>query len=147
MIPATMEGTVEKTPSRRIFIVSYVFQIIAAFILLQTLYFKFTGAPESVYIFTKLGVEPWGRYATGTMELIAGILILIPRTIIYGAILSLGVISGALMAHLTILGTVLVIDGQSDHGSLFMLALTVFVSSLIVIFFHRRDIPVVGKRF
>ena len=142
-----MPGTAAKHYSAGIWIVSYVFQLLAAIILLQTLYFKFTGAPESVYIFTKLDAEPWGRYLSGTMELFAGIMILIPRTVIYGAILSLGVISGALVAHLTVLGIVLTIDGQSDHGSLFALAVTVFVSSLVVIFLHRKEIPVLGKKF
>tara|TARA_R100000027_G_scaffold18483_1_gene13306 strand:+ start:3886 stop:4311 length:426 start_codon:yes stop_codon:yes gene_type:complete len=124
---------------------SYFFRLLAAVILLQTLYFKFTGAAESVYIFTKLGAEPWGRYLSGTMELIAGILILMPKKGVYGSILSLGVISGAIAAHLTVLGVVLVINGKSDHGSLFALAVTVFVSSLIVLILHRKEIPVIGK--
>ena len=132
--------------SRTALVVSWIFQVLAAAILLQTLYFKFTGAPESVYIFSQLGAEPWGRYLSGTFELIAGILLFIPRTIVYGAILSLGVISGAIMAHLTKLGIVLTINGESDGGSLFALAVTVFVSSLIVLLIHRKEIPVIGSR-
>jgi hypothetical protein len=48
-------------------------RVIAAIILLQTLYFKFTGAEESIYIFTKVGMEPWGRIGSGVGELIAAI--------------------------------------------------------------------------
>ena len=135
------------TLSRSAFLFSYLLQITTAVILLQTLYFKFTGAPESVYIFSQLNAEPWGRFASGIMELIAGILILLPRTAVYGAILSIGVISGAIMAHLTKLGIVLTIDGQSDHGSLFALALTIFVCSLLVLALRRRQIPIIGKWF
>jgi hypothetical protein len=74
---------------------------IAAVILLQTLFFKFSGAKESVYIFSTLGMEPWGRIGSGVVELSASILILIPRTVVYGAVISLGVISGAILLHLT----------------------------------------------
>src|SRR5258707_14887656 len=80
---------------------SWTFQLIAAAILFQTLFFKFTAAEESVYIFTTLGIEPWGRVASGMAELLAAILLLIPRTVTLGALLSLGVISGALVSHLT----------------------------------------------
>ena len=83
---------------------SWVAQLIAAGILLQTLFFKFTGASESVYIFTKLGIEPWGRIGSGVVELIAAVLLLIPRTAVLGALLSMGVISGAILTHLTKLG-------------------------------------------
>jgi uncharacterized membrane protein YphA (DoxX/SURF4 family) len=122
-------------------ILSWLLRIIVALILLQTLFFKFTGAPESVYIFTKVGAEPWGRIASGVFELIAAILILIPRTAWFGALMSLGVISGAIFSHLTILGIVV----QDDGGLLFILASTVFVLSAIVLFLHRGEIPFVGN--
>ncbi len=83
---------------------SWFLQLLAAIILLQTLYFKFTGAEESVYIFEAVGMEPWGRYGSGIVELIAGVLLLIPRTAWIGAALAIGVISGALFFHLTTLG-------------------------------------------
>lgn len=121
-------------------IISWALRLIVAGILLQTLYFKFTGAPESVYIFKTLGAEPWGRIASGVFELIAAILILIPRTAWFGALMSLGVISGAIMSHLTKLGIVV----QNDGGLLFILAVTVFVCSTIVVFLHRYEIPFVG---
>ena len=82
-------------------VVSWVLQLVAAAILFQTLFFKFTGAPESIYIFTTLGLEPWGRIGSGVVELIACVLLLVPRTVPLGAILALCVISGAIVSHLT----------------------------------------------
>ena len=130
--------------SKRQNIFSWVLQIIVAVILLQTLFFKFTGAAESVYIFTKLGAEPWGRIGSGVVEMIASILLLVPRTIWLGALLSLGVISGAIMSHLTMLGIKLAAVG--DNGELFALAVVVFVCSAAVLLIHRRQIPIVGER-
>ncbi len=118
-------------------IVSWISRIIVAIILLQTLFFKFTGAEESIYIFTKVGMEPWGRIGSGIGELIASILILIPRTVWLGAVMSLGVISGAIFFHLTVLG----IEVQGDGGQLFYYAITVFICSAIALFIHRKDIP------
>ncbi len=129
--------------TRNAAIMSWICQLIAAVILLQTLYFKFTGAPESVYIFTTLGLEPWGRIGSGVVELIAAILLLIPATAGFGAVLALGVISGAIMSHLTKLG----ITVQGDGGLLFGLAITVFVTSLIVGWLRRETIPVVRNFF
>ncbi len=128
--------------SRTTKVVCWILQIIAAVILFQTLFFKFTGAKESVYIFSTLGMEPWGRIGSGVAELIACVLLLVPRTAVLGAILSLGVISGAIFFHLTMLG--LTLPAVGDHGQLFGLALVVFVSSAIVVFLRRREIPIVG---
>ncbi len=124
---------------------AWVFQIVAAVILLQTLFFKFTAAPESVYIFSTLGVEPWGRIATAVAELVAGVMLLVPRTAALGAVFSLGIISGAIMSHLTVLGIALTAVG--DNGTLFALALVVFVSSAIVAFIRRAQLPIIGERF
>ena len=121
-------------------VIRWICRVGAAIILLQTLFFKFTGAQESVYIFTKVGLEPWGRYATGMVELIAALLLLGPRYTWLGGLLALGVISGAIFSHLTVLGIVV----QNDGGLLFGLALTVFVASGIVVFLHRRQIPFVS---
>ena len=121
-------------------VVSWVLQIVVSVILLQTLFFKFTGAPESVYIFSTLGAEPWGRIGSGVVELFAAILLLVPATIAIGAVLSLGVMVGAIMSHLTVLG----IEVQGDGGLLFALALTVFVGSAVVLVLRRRDIPLLG---
>lgn len=123
-------------------VISWILRIGAAIILLQTLYFKFTGAPESVYIFTKVGAEPWGRIGSGVVELIAAILLLTPQFNWLGSLLAVGVMMGAIASHLTILG----IEVQGDKGLLFGLALTVFFAAGINLFLHRADIPVIGRR-
>jgi hypothetical protein len=124
--------------SRSLLTVSWILRAIAAFILLQTLFFKFTGAPESVYIFSKLGIEPWGRIGSGVTELIAAALLLFPRTVIFGAGLSLAVISVAILSHLTKLGIALPQVG--DQGELFALAVAVFLCSAAVLWIHRREV-------
>jgi len=123
-------------------IISWVLRIVAAIILLQTLFFKFTAAPESVYIFTKVGAEPWGRIGSGVIELIAAILLLTPRYTWLGSLLAIGVMAGAILSHLTLLG----IEVQGDKGLLFGLAVTVFVAAAINLFLHRAEIPVLGRR-
>ncbi len=122
---------------------SLVLRLVVAAILLQTLFFKFTGAAESVYIFETLGIEPWGRIASGVAELVVSALLLWPRTVGLGAVGALGVISGAIAAHLTKLG----IEVQGDGGTLFYLAVAVFVGSAVLAWLHRREIPVLGKWF
>ncbi|MEI9864467.1 MAG: DoxX family membrane protein [Limisphaerales bacterium] len=122
-------------------IVSWLVRLPAAIILLQTLFFKFTGAPESVYIFTKVGMEPWGRYGSGVAELIAAILLLSSCHCWLGAMIALGVMAGAIMSHLTVLGIVV----QDDGGLLFALAITVAVCSVITLIIHRRQIPFLGQ--
>jgi putative oxidoreductase len=119
-------------------IIDWLFRIAIAVILLQTLYFKFTGHPESVALFSKLGVEPWGRIGTGVIELIAGILILVPATALIGAALSLGLMAGAIASHLFVIG----IESDNDGGQLFMLAIIVLVLSLVVLAIRRKEIPV-----
>ena len=104
-------------------ILSWALRGTAAVILAQTLFFKFSAAKESVYIFSTLGLEPWGRIGSGVIELIAAILLLIPGTVVYGALISLGVISGAIVSHLTKLGIAL--PAVDDHGELFALAVAV----------------------
>lgn len=120
--------------------VSWLLQVVVAVILLQTLFFKFTGAEESIYIFTTVGAEPWGRYGSGVMELVAAVLLLIPGTIAIGALLGVGVGVGAVFSHLTVLG----IDVKGDGGLLFGLACVVLVGSAIVLALHRRELPIVG---
>jgi hypothetical protein len=121
-------------------VVSWVLQFVVAVILLQTLFFKFTGAAESVYIFSTLGVEPWGRIGSGLVELVAAILLLVPATVTVGAAVAGVVIVGAIVSHLTVLG----IEVQGDGGLLFVLALTVFVASAAILVLRRNEIPVVG---
>lgn len=116
-------------------ILSWLLRIIAAIILLQTLYFKFTAQPESVVLFTKLGAEPWGRIGTGIIELIAGILLLIPATAFVGAFLGIGLMSGAILSHLAVIG----IESNGDGGQLFILAIVVLVCCLTIAFLHKQQ--------
>jgi len=125
-------------------IASWALRGIAAIILLQTLFFKFSGARESVYIFTTLGIEPWGRIGSGIVELIASILLLIPRTILFGALLSLGTISVAILSHLTKLG--ITMPAVGDNGELFALAMAVFLCTAGLIVLHRREVPAWVRR-
>jgi len=123
--------------------VSWAVRLATAVVLFQTLFFKFTGAEESVYIFTKLGLEPWGRIGSGLAELACCGLLLWPSTVTLGAFLSLAVISGAIVSHLTRLG----IEVQGDGGFLFSLALGVFAGSLALLWIHRLEVPFLGHRF
>ena len=111
-------------------------QLVPAVILLQTLYFKFTGAPESVWIFSQLGVEPWGRYASGIAELFAAALLLYTPTRHWGALTALGVMGGAIVSHLFILG----VEVQNDRGLLFALAVLTAGCSLIISWLDRQKI-------
>jgi uncharacterized membrane protein YphA (DoxX/SURF4 family) len=132
--------------SSTLLVISWVCRVAVAIILLQTLFFKFTGAEESKYIFTALlgpDLEALGRIGSGVVELIAAILLVLPRTTWLGAFLALGTISGAIMSHLTLLGIVV----KDDGGLLFALALTVFVLSAVVLLIHRRELPILGAAF
>lgn len=114
----------------------WVLRLLAAIILLQTLFFKFTASDESVYIFSTIGMEPWGRIGTGVMELIAAIFLLIPRTTAIGALLATGLMSGALFFHFTTLG----IEIKGDGGLLFVYAVIVLVCSAILLFVFQLQI-------
>ncbi|WP_040253698.1 DoxX family membrane protein [Psychroserpens mesophilus] len=120
-----------------------ILRIIVAIILIQTLRFKFTSHPDSVYIFTKVGLEPMGRIIIGIVELLAGLLLLFKKTAWAGALLTLGVIGGAIMMHLTKLG----IEINGDGGVLFGTAIVTFMISASIAFIYRKDIPIIGKRF
>lgn len=117
-------------------IIIWVCRVLAALIMLQTLYFKFSGAEESIYIFTKVGIEPWGRIVTGVAELIAAILILIPRSSVFGAIMAMAIMAGAIATHVFILGVVVMQDG----GQLFIYALTVFICSAYLAWIQRQQL-------
>ena len=117
-------------------IITWILRIVAALIMLQTLFFKFSAAPESVYIFTKLGIEPWGRIGIGCIELVASILLLIPRFTFIGAFLTVAISAGAIFSHLTQLGIVV----QDDGGELFILACILFVTSLALLVILRKKI-------
>lgn len=150
-------STMSRPMNTPMLVFSWTCRIVAAVILLQTLFFKFTAAPESVYIFTKLGtfihtyipfasistVEVSGRIGSGIMELLAAVLLLTPRFVWAGAVLAMAATGGAIVSHLTFLG----IEVQGDKGLLFLLAITVLVTSAIALYLHRTQIPVLGERF
>ena len=157
-----MSTRVISTMSRRsmttpMLVFSWACRVVAAIILLQTLFFKFTAAPESVYIFTKLGmfvhnyipfasistVEVCGRIGSGIMELIAAVLLLTPRFVWAGAVLAMAATGGAIVSHLTFLGS----EVQGDKGLLFFLAIVVFLTSAVALILHRGQIPVLGRKF
>ncbi|WP_191860032.1 DoxX family membrane protein [Hanstruepera ponticola] len=122
--------------------IPFILRLTVAIILIQTLRFKFTAHPDSVYIFEQGGLEPYGRIGIGILELIAGILLLIPKTVWLGAILTLGIIGGAISMHLTKIG----IEVNNDKGTLFITAITTFILSIIILYLYRRDIPFLKSR-
>lgn len=117
-------------------IITWTLRLVAAIIMLQTLYFKFTAQEESIQLFTTLGMEPWGRIGTGVLELIASILLLIPRTTLIGAILGAGLMSGAIFFHLIKLGI-----NFGGSNLLFIYAVIVFLACAMLVFIFRKDIP------
>lgn len=119
----------------------FALRIIVAIILIQTLRYKFTAHADSVYIFETVGLEPYGRVGIGILELIAGILLLIPNTVWIGSSLSLGLMSGAIIMHLTQLG----IEVKDDGGILFFTAVLTFLLSAIILYTKRNDIPFFKK--
>jgi uncharacterized membrane protein YphA (DoxX/SURF4 family) len=117
-------------------------RVVAAIIMLQTLFFKFAGDPESIHIFSSLGMEPWGRYGIGILELVASVLLLMPRTTGLGALLGLALMSGAIYFHLYKIGIVV----QNDHGQLFTYACLVFICCVILVYVNRRQLLHAVKR-
>lgn len=117
-------------------LLSWALRLTVAVILLQTLYFKFTAHPDSVHIFSALGIEPWGRIGLGIVELITAILILLPKTKTIGMLTSLGIILGAVFSHFLVLG----INVSNDGGGLFTLAILVLLASSLYVFLHFKDV-------
>jgi putative oxidoreductase len=117
-------------------IIYWAARIVAAVILGQTLFFKFTAAEESVALFTKLGVEPYGRIGAGIMELIACILLLINSKALWGGVLATGIMVGAIASHFLVIG----IESNGDGGYLFMLAWAVMLCSLIVVWMNKKEL-------
>lgn len=125
-------------------ILLWILRLVPAILLLQTLFFKFTASEESVYIFTELGVEPWGRILSGIVELIAAILLLIPSLSGIGALAGVAVMAGAVLSHITKLG----IEVKNDGGLLFILALVILVTCSILVFIHKsqlKSVPIIGN--
>jgi uncharacterized membrane protein YphA (DoxX/SURF4 family) len=123
-------------------IISWIAAGISALIMLQTLYFKFSAAPESVFIFSSLGLEPVGRIGIGIMELIASVFLIIPKTKLIGALLAVGIMAGALFSHVTKLG----ISVMNDGGYLFALCLIVLVASLICVLIEKDKLLALLKK-
>lgn len=119
---------------KRYFII--LLKVIVAVILLQTLYFKFSASPESVYIFKKLGMEPFGRIGSGIVELIASILLFVDTTKFYAALTIVGTMLGAIISHIFILG----IEVMNDGGTLFILAVIALISSAILTISYASDL-------
>ncbi|GFD82736.1 DoxX family membrane protein [Tenacibaculum mesophilum] len=121
-----------------------ILKLIAAIIMLQTLFFKFTGAQESIDLFVKIAGdnETYMRIGTGVFELIASVLLFIPKKTWLGALLTIGLMGGAIMSHLTILG----IEHDGDGGILFISAIVTFISGVILLIFNRNNIPFVRSK-
>jgi len=119
----------------------WVLRLLAAIILLQTLYFKFSASPESIYIFSELGMEPWGRIGVGILELIASVLILVPSMTLFGSLFAIALMGGAIFFHLTKLG----ISVQNDGGQLFIYSLLVLASSTALVIIYRGDLVTLKK--
>ena len=132
-----------KPQSKAVTVLSWVCRLTAAIILLQTLFFKFSAAKESVYIFSTLGMEPWGRIGSGVFELVASVLLFIPGTVMLGALMALAATGGAILFHLTRLGVALTAVG--DHGELFALAVVVVICSVGVLLLHRHELPIIRR--
>ncbi|MFD1162471.1 DoxX family protein [Hwangdonia seohaensis] len=122
--------------------ISLILRILVAVILIQTLRFKFTAHPDSVYIFKTIGLEPFGRIAIGILELIAGVLLLIPKTVWLGAGLTIGLMFGAIFMHLTQLGIAI----NNDGGVLFFTAVITFILASVILYRFRKDIPFINKK-
>ncbi|NQY06932.1 MAG: DoxX family membrane protein [Flavobacteriaceae bacterium] len=121
-------------------------RIAVAIILIQTLRFKLTGHEDSVWIFEQVGLEPFGRIGIGIAELIAGILLLIPKTVWAGAAMTVGIIGGAVMMHLTILGIEVPYNGEMDGGQLFITAVITLLLGATILYLYKKDIPIIGKK-
>ena len=121
-----------------------ILKLVAAIIMLQTLFFKFTNAETSIELFTKIAGEneAYMRIGTGVIELIASILLFVPKTTWLGALLGAGTMAGAIMSHLTIIG----IEHDGDGGTLFILAIVTLLASGILLLMNRKDIPFIGNR-
>jgi putative oxidoreductase len=129
--------------TRAFLVTSWVLRLIVAVILFQTLFFKFSAAQESVYIFSTLGMEPWGRIGSGIFELVACVLLVVPSTVTLGALMALAATGSAILFHLAKLGVALTAVG--DHGELFALAITVTACSIAILLLHRQELPLIGR--
>jgi len=115
---------------------SWTIRILTTFIIFQIVYFKLSGDPKCIYVFKKVGGEPIGRLTTGLIELLAGILLLVPTTKIWGAIIAFLAACCCLYAHFTVLGIII----NNDGGLLFAMTFSVFILSIILFFLHQKEL-------
>jgi len=115
----------------------WIARILAAVIMAQTLFYKFSASEESVYILTTVGMEPWGRLGVGVLELIASVLLLIPSTVWLGSILAFGLMAGAISMHFLFLG----IEVKGDSGQLFLYALIVALCAAFSFWKSKEQVP------
>lgn len=125
------------SPSSKI--VSWIAQLIAIAIMGQTLYYKFGGNPDSIILFTELNMEPQGRILIGILELVACILLIIPSSVTFGAMLGSAIMTGAIIGHCTQLGW------QGERFQLGMLAVGVLAACSIILYIRRYTIPLLGS--
>ncbi|MCY1635590.1 DoxX family membrane protein [Marinifilum sp. D737] len=126
--------------------VEMLLRIVTAIILIQTLHFKFSGHPQAIHIFSTIGMEPWGRYGIGAIELITGVLFFLPNYWKIASLITAGLMAGAIGFHLfTPLGIEVVVDGISDNGQLFAMAIAALVLSMILI--YRANFPQLYREF
>jgi hypothetical protein len=137
---AAREVIETETLTKKQWIASWICRVIAAAIMIETLFFKFTAAPESVYIFRKMGTDPWWRWGQGIWELLAAACLLTPRLGWAGGILTTGAMTAAILSHMTWLGFTIL----GDHGLLFSMALITFTTGFAVMMLHRHAIPFVS---
>lgn len=115
---------------------SWICALIAAGIMMETLFFKFSGAAESRYIFSKMGTDPYMRWTQGVWELLAALGLLIPGWHWLGGILTLGDMGAAIISHMTWLGYA----ALGDHELLLGMALTTFTCGFTIVVLHRHQI-------
>lgn len=123
---------------------SYVWiaQLVAAAILAMTLPFKFSGAEETVRLFDTLGAGSAGRIGSAIMETLAVVMLLTPQLAALGGLLTLGLMSGAILSHIFVLG--IFWDGDAQ---LFAMAVIAFAAAAAVVLLRRRELPIIGSRF
>jgi len=131
-------------------IVSWILQALIILILLMAGPIpKLTGDEGAIALFTELGAEPIGRYVVGALEAIAMILLIVPKTTATGAVLTAGLMFGAIMGHIIKLGISISADVHPglEGPSMFIMASVAFIASLIIIILRRAQLPIIGAKF
>ena len=122
-------------------IISWILQLVVVVILGQTLFYKFTDAPETAELFAQLGMGAFGYKLIGLLELIACILLLIPASVATGALLGWGLMTGAIIAHVTEIGF------EGELGVLGAMAITAWLCCMVIMYLNRRSLPILRAVF